>query len=66
MAIGTRSYCPVRSFIVVIEVRALSLLSSALGVVIELRVITLVRCVCVMTQDDLMVPKMFRLGSSQM
>ena len=37
MAIGTLSYCRVPSFIVVIEIRALGLLSSALVVVIELR-----------------------------
>ena len=40
IVIGTRSYSPVHSFIVVIEMRALSLLSSALIVAIELRVVT--------------------------
>ena len=66
VAIGTRSYCPVHSFIVVIEIRALSLLSSALVVVIELRV-TSYCWFCVMTHDDLMMkPKMLPSCSSSL
>ena len=47
IAIGTRPYCPAHSFIVVIEMRAISLLSSALVVVVGMRVTT-----CVLFCDD--------------
>ena len=50
MAVGTRFYCPVHSFIVVIEIRALSLLSSTLVVVLEINACynLLVFHICVM------------------